>query len=72
MSDGKPENPIILQHDFLFDDRPEMDITLRDLFAAAALAGIIAECNVNDYEADACAAYQFADHMLRERAKEQK
>lgn len=44
--------------------------TLRDLFAAFALAGIAAANMDQDYSTDAAMAYGYADAMLVQRQKE--
>ena len=70
----KPVNPIII------DSQPEsdcpttvvvQDITLRDLFAAAALAGLLGNSSHDNLEPDEWAsdAGRMADAMLEERAK---
>lgn len=41
-----------------------MNLTLRDLFAAFALAGIAAANMDQDYATDAAMAYNYADEML--------
>lgn len=81
MSDKKPENPRLLTWEYEGDDCKDTvllsDITLRDLFAAAALAGIAAnpECVMRGVEplehqaAYAKAAFATADAMLRERER---
>ncbi len=67
----RPDNPKLFQWARLGDvERGETDITLRDFFAAAALAGL----RTNDpgdttYEVDAQDAYRSADAMLQEREK---
>ena len=46
-----------------------MNVTLRDFFAAFAMAGIAAANMDQDYSTDAAMAYNYADEMLIQRAK---
>jgi hypothetical protein len=41
----------------------------RDIFAAAALAGMLAHDDELDYDKAAAWAYDYADHMIAERQK---
>lgn len=45
------------------------DVELRDLFAMAALNGVLSDCEFHPYEQQAEIAYHFADAMLRVRSK---
>jgi len=66
MSEEKPTDPILVDNHTC----PDEDITLRDLFAAAVLVGLLANPNVEcSYEASAEDAYKSAAAMLKERAK---
>lgn len=63
---SKPIDPCIVDND---SSKLECDFTLRDLFAAAALAGLWAnESLVMDSKDAAESAYLSADAMLAERA----
>ena len=72
-------NPIICGDGFFTDGEKEPGrdiqvVTLRDLFAAAALAGMIAATSGNQYEYPdgdylANLAYFYAEDMLAEREK---
>jgi hypothetical protein len=67
---AKPSNPLLVCGPHKLDN---MDgLTLRDLFAAAALSGVFPLHGVSTdaFEEDfAKAAYQMADAMLRQRAE---
>lgn len=65
----KPENPLLLSSSDPNTEQP-CYITLRDLFAAFALAGMKADptCSVKPGVL-AAEAYDVADAMLEERAK---
>lgn len=73
---SKPINPTVINNPDRFD--PEVDamvsanVTLRDLFAAAALVGILAGRPTGqgiEHVARAPEAFRVADAMLAERAK---
>lgn len=77
MSETKPENPPLFELEN-YSDVPHgtslfgTDITLRDLFAAAALAGACVETDAGSIiDRSNCAewCYGMADAMLAERAK---
>ena len=76
MSDGGPAFPRPAVNDKMGWLGAQQGMTLRDYFAAAALTGILAsyanEQHVADSESCAKEAYERADSMLAERAKEQK
>jgi hypothetical protein len=71
------DNPKLFHRERSFMEGPleiTTDITLRDLFAAAALTGIIAACDEplgSSYEPKMVSsdAYAVADAMLKERAE---
>ena len=66
---AKPENPPLFWQDRGQGEEPS-EITLRDLFAAAALAGYRAKPEwtfPSEETSEQC--YRDADHMLAERAK---
>ena len=70
---SKPSNPVIA-HCWVGDGETEMvdvGVTLRDLFAAAALAGNAAADNarLGGPELTATNCYELADAMLAEREK---
>ncbi len=64
---SKPINPCVINNGGSADE----DIHLRDLFAAAALAGLLANPSYDHLEPDEWAsdAGNLADAMLAERAK---
>lgn len=64
---SEPINPMVTDNG---TTKTEDDFTLRDLFAAAALAGLWANQSlVMDSEDAAVSAYLSADAMLAERSK---
>ena len=61
-------NPLILVREDPSSKSPH-DVTLRDLFAAAALAGMLSDHHFLSPGSSAQGAYSMADAMLKERAK---
>ena len=70
MADKKPANPTLSVCNKDGCDSAPHCYTLRDLFAAAALAGMYADPNECDSAEELAAyAYEAADAMLKEREK---
>ena len=68
MADKKPSNPLVLS---IGEQTQSVEIGLRDIFAAAALAGLISAYPDSDAGIEGIAhdAYSFSDAMLAEREK---
>ena len=70
MNTTKPLNPYLLSPNFN-DTCSVSDVTLRDLFAAFALVGIVAKTHGDGLGSPlpALQAYDYADAMLKARSK---
>ncbi|MBZ5588131.1 MAG: hypothetical protein LAO05_06170 [Acidobacteriia bacterium] len=70
MSEAKPANPPLFDTMEIQDTIYVTSVTLRDLFAAFALAGLAAyRGNIGSWGDYAAEAYTFADAMLAERER---
>ena len=67
MSESKPRNPPLFNVIHAKAGDMETELTLRDLFAAAALAGLCVGESQGSFDAYAHDAYKMADAMLAAR-----